>query len=102
MIITDFLLPALLGKEIESVDTFTDCMSGVVGNHMAKSALELAFWDLVSQSSGKPVYRLLGGSRTEINAGVSVGLFDTVEETLDEISTMIVDLFLPGEVPQPA
>ncbi len=83
-IILDFLLPNILGKDVETVEDFVECMNGVVGNHMAKSALELAFWDLLSQQKNTPVYKLLGGERSEVDAGVSVGLFDSIEATLDE------------------
>jgi len=83
-VITDFLLPNLLGKDIGTIEEFVAHMSHVVGNHMAKSALELAFWDILSRSKDKPVYNLLGGTRTKVDAGVSVGMFDTAEATLDE------------------
>ncbi len=36
-IIIDFLLPNLLGKDIDTIDDFIENMSGVVGNNMAKS-----------------------------------------------------------------
>ena len=78
-IITDFLLPNLLGKDIGTIGEFVGNMSHVVGNHMAKSALELAFWDILSRSRGVPVYKLLGGTRTKVDAGVSVGMFDSAE-----------------------
>jgi len=84
LIITDFLLPNLLGKDIRDVEEFVGAMSHVVGNNMAKSALELAFWDLLSRAEEKPLYLLLGGTKTTVEAGVSIGMFDTPEETLEE------------------
>lgn len=85
-IIIDFLLPNLLGKNIDTIEDFVENMSGVVGNNMAKSSLELAFWDILSRRDRQPISRLLGGTATEVDAGVSVGMFDTLEETLDEVN----------------
>lgn len=84
LIITDFLLPKLLGKNFDTIEDFVDSMNHVVGNNMAKSALELAFWDLLSRAKKTPVYRLLGGVRTRVDAGVSVGMLPSFEATLDE------------------
>jgi len=83
-IIKDFILPALLGKEFNSVDEFSAAMNHVVGNHMAKSAVELAFWDIMSRKKGVSISSLLGGTKTRVEAGVSVGMFDTFEDTLHE------------------
>ncbi len=84
-IITDFLAPNVLGRDFDSVEAFVTALNrGVVGNRMAKSALELAFWDLLSRACGTPISTMLGGEKTEVDAGVSVGLFDTFGETLDE------------------
>ena len=85
IIITDYLLPILLGKDIDTVEDFVSRMSKVVGSHMAKSALELAFWDLISRAKGEPIAIMLGGTAERVDAGVSVGMFDTFEETLDEV-----------------
>jgi len=85
-IITEFLLPGLIGKKIDTVEDFVEKMSWVVGNHMAKSALELAFWDLLSRQKSESISSLIGGTENKVNAGVSVGMFDTLEETLDEVN----------------
>ena len=42
-------------------------------NHMAMAAVELAYWDLLGQITGEPVYNLLGGKvRDEIECYVTV------------------------------
>ncbi|MCK5093211.1 MAG: o-succinylbenzoate synthase [Spirochaetes bacterium] len=84
--IKDFLLPLILKREFYSVDDLVKGMSGVVGNHMAKSSLELAFWDILSREQGKPICEMIGGNKKTVDAGVSVGIFKTLEETLKEIN----------------
>ncbi|MEI8238126.1 MAG: o-succinylbenzoate synthase [Actinomycetota bacterium] len=52
------------------------------GNPMAKTALELAVWDCYARQQGVPLRELLGGHRTEIPVGASLGMngiADTVE-----------------------
>ncbi len=92
-VLTDFLLPRVLRKNINSVEDLVKEMSGIVGNHMAKSALELAFWDLLSQQQEQPIYKLLGGTREKVAAGVSVGIFNSLNELLDEVDRQLAKGF---------
>ena len=44
------------------------------GNPMAKTTLELAVWDCYARQQGVPLRTLLGGDRTEIPVGASLGI----------------------------
>jgi O-succinylbenzoate synthase len=48
---------------------------------MAKGALETAIWDAEAKQKGVPLSKLIGGTRTEIASGVSIG----IKESLDEL-----------------
>ncbi len=62
-IIEQYLAPALLGQDPTQIERLTGLMSRVVaGNMFTKSALEMAFWDILGKVAGLPVYRLLGGA----------------------------------------
>jgi O-succinylbenzoate synthase len=52
------------------------------GNRMAKATLENAIWDLEAQREGIPLASLLGGVRTSIPCGVSLGIQPSIEELL--------------------
>ena len=54
---------------------------------MAKAALENALWDAEARQKKLPLRKLLGGTRTEIACGVSIGIQDSVEQLLDKIET---------------
>ena len=54
----------------------------VRGNRMAKAALENAIWDLEAQREGVPLWRLIGGVRTAIPCGVSLGIQPSIPELL--------------------
>ena len=49
----------------------------------ALGLIDTALWDLAARVSGRPVWQLLGGFRTEIPAYASTSTFGTVEEFLD-------------------
>ena len=55
------------------------------GNPMAKTALELAVWDLHARQQGVPLRTLLGGTRTEIQVGASLGM-SSVQGTLESVA----------------
>lgn len=82
----EFLAPMILKREVETAaDTWT-LMKAVRGHRMAKATLETACWDLEARRIGKPLWRHLGGTRSEIPCGVSIGIQDSVEILLEKIS----------------
>ena len=66
--------------------TLVDSWKGWRGNPMAKSALELAVWDCHARQLGVPLRTLLGGERTEIPVGASLGM-NPVPETVASVGT---------------
>ena len=52
---------------------------------MAKSTLELAVWDCHARQLGVPLRTLLGGDRTEIPVGASLGM-NPVPETVARLA----------------
>jgi O-succinylbenzoate synthase len=73
-IMTDFLIPVILDRELESAGDLQDRMSFVRGHLMAKAGLEMALWDLLGKSQGLSLRQLFGGQRERVEVGVSVGL----------------------------
>lgn len=71
--------PPLLAANAHSL------MRPVRGHRMAKAALETACWDLEAKRAGVPLWKHLGGCRTEIACGVSIGIQDTPEILLERI-----------------
>src|SRR3984885_14734662 len=85
--ITRYLAPAVLGREFESGRDCAAAFSRVRGHRMAKAALENALWDAEAKQKKLPLWKLLGGTRTEIASGVSIGIQDSVEQLLEKIQT---------------
>ena len=78
-IITDFLIPMMLGKEMVSADDFCELASGIRGHRMAKAGLEMALWDLFGKAQGSSLRTLLNGNKSKVDVGVSVGIQDSPE-----------------------
>jgi len=85
--LTKYLIPVLLGKQIESGRECPVLLKRVTGHRMAKAALENALWDAEAIQKKQPLWKLLGGTRTEIACGVSIGIQDSVEQLLEKIET---------------
>src|SRR5437660_4813092 len=82
---TRYLAPAVLGRSLDSARDCASLLSRVRGHRMAKAALETALWDAEAKQKSVSLWKLLGGTRTEISCGVSIGIQDSVAQLLDKI-----------------
>jgi len=85
-ILRDFLAPLVLGREWSTIDELVGFYGLVKGNHFARAGLEMACWDALARAHGQPLRALLGGTRSEVLSGVSLGIEDRIEPLLDEIA----------------
>ena len=85
--LTKYLIPALVGRQIESSRECPALLKRVTGHRMAKAGLENALWDAEAIQKKQPLWKLLGGTRSEIACGVSIGIQDSVEQLLGKIET---------------
>jgi len=81
------LIPLLLEADIENPGSCVDLFKQVRGHRMAKAALENAVWDLQAQVKRIPLAELLGGTRSVIPSGVSIGIQPTRDHLMDKIAT---------------
>jgi o-succinylbenzoate synthase len=75
-ILRDWLIPALrdrLHGQISSYDDLRSVLNTVKGNYFAKTGIEAAYWNLVSQQTGTPLKEILGGTTDEVLSGFSIG-----------------------------
>lgn len=85
LIAEKFLAPHLVGQSFESPEELARSMNILVKGHpFAKQGIECAFWDAWSKQQGRSVQQLLGGTRTEVEVGDSIGI-KSVAETILEV-----------------
>jgi O-succinylbenzoate synthase len=80
-----FLTPVLLGKNFATARELPPLLAPVKGHRMAKAAIENALWAAEAEEKGVPLWKLLGGTKRQIECGVSIGIQDSVEQLLDKI-----------------
>lgn len=85
----DFLIPLLFKNTVEHPDQVSQLFSHIRRNNMAKAALEGAMWDLFAKQQELPLSRALGGQRTAIEVGISLGIQDSVEKLLDLVAKYV-------------
>ncbi len=78
-IMKDFLIPLLLHKELSHPDEVSILFSSIRKNNMAKAAIEGAVWDLYAKRNKITLSEALGGTKKQIEVGVSIGLQESPE-----------------------
>jgi O-succinylbenzoate synthase len=79
-ILTGLVLPRLSGITMGTATDITPVFDGIRGHPMAKAAVEMAAWDLEAKGRGDSLASLVGGERTSVLVGVSIGLQPTDDE----------------------
>jgi len=85
-IISDFVAPILGKAQISNAADVSAALDAIRGNRMAVGAVETAIWDLEAKLADRPLWLHLGGTRSEINSGVSIGLQKTPEILLEKVT----------------
>lgn len=86
-----FLIPMLFSKQPNVPEDVSELFSPIRRNNMAKSALEGAIWDLYAKQQGISLSAALGGTKTEIDVGVSIGIEPNVEDVLSKVEQFVAD-----------
>ena len=84
-ILTDFVLPDLVGRELAGASDILRPVSWIRGHPMALAAVEMGAWALEAVEKGVSLKALLGGERDAVPVGVSVGLQGTDEDLLRQV-----------------
>lgn len=80
--------PAILGLDVLDREMAHSRLARTIGNPCAKSAIDVALWDLAGKALGKPVTRLLGGYTDSMRVCHMVG-FDTPERMVDVVAECV-------------
>ena len=73
--IRDHIAPAILGRGLDEFEDLTAAVQkALVHNTSAKAAVDMALWDLLGQKYSAPVYRMLGGARSNIVTDITISV----------------------------
>lgn len=93
-ILSDFLIPAVAGRDLNEPEELQDRFKFVRGHPLAKAALDQAAWDITAQRDGLSFAQKLAqpypeGPRQRVKVGVSIGIQSTIEKTLEVIQSYL-------------
>jgi len=81
-ILRDFIAPLILGQDVQDAADFQRRVQGIRGHPLAKAGVEMAIWDLIGKRQGRSLRELLGGVRSRVEVGVSVGIQESPQALL--------------------
>jgi O-succinylbenzoate synthase len=84
-IISDFIVPRLIGADLNKAADAAILLSAIRGHQMAKAGVENALWDAESQLKRVPLSKLLGGTLNEIACGVSLGIRENPQSLVRKV-----------------
>jgi O-succinylbenzoate synthase len=90
-VLRDFLIPEVLGQNVDSPADMVARFKRVRGHPMARAALENAVWDALAQAQSASLAAMLGGGRGRVPVGVSVGIEPSLDELLDRVAGHVAE-----------
>jgi len=91
LVIRDHFWPILTGVGDVAAADVDHLLDHLHGHPMAKAALEMAVLDAELRASGSNFHTLLGSERDRVPSGVSVGIFPTIDELLEQVQGYLDD-----------
>ena len=83
---TKYIAPLLHAARVRCAAQVRHVLAPIRENRMAKAGVEAAIWDLEARLAEQPLWRHIGGTRTEIACGVSIGLQESTDALLDTVA----------------
>ncbi len=82
------ICPGLIGQDPTQIDSINERMNQwMMGGQYAKSALDIACWDLTGKAYNKPVYHLIGGrmqEKAKCYPEIEMGPVDVVPRRIEQ------------------
>lgn len=85
LMLEQFLIPLVVQTEVNHPDELYERFQMYKRNNIAKAALEGAIWDLYAKTEGVSLATALGGEKSKVDVGISLGIQDNVQDLLQSI-----------------
>lgn len=86
----EYIKPFILGLEIEDFNNILNNIhTRILKNTTAKSALEIALYDLKAKLAKQPLYKMLGGTQTKFRTDITISMGEIdkmVSESLNAVN----------------
>jgi O-succinylbenzoate synthase len=84
-----YLVPAIVGSSWTHPSETARLWNRVRGNYFARAGFDMAAWSLWAAAQGHSLSAALGGERTEVSAGVSLGIEPSIGSLLDQVAVQV-------------
>ena len=85
-------IPRVLGQQFSAPgDVHAALERDFRGHLMAKAAIEMGMWGVEAERTGLPLSRLIGGTREEIDVGISLGIQATPEALVEKARAALAE-----------
>ncbi len=91
LVITDHFWPVISAASDLAAADVAHLLGRFSGHPMAKAALESAVLDAELRATGVNLHAYFGGDRDRVPSGVSVGIFDSLDELLAQVQGYVDD-----------
>ena len=90
--LTNWIAPRVLGRKFDAPgDVFAVLEEDFRGHLMAKAAVEMGMWGLEATRVGVPLARLVGGTRTMIPVGISLGIQASPAHLVEKVRAALAE-----------
>ncbi len=85
----EYIKPHIIGLEIEDLDTILHLVHTLIlKNTTAKSALEIALYDLKAKYLKLPLYKMLGGTQRKFRTDITISMQETDKMIADALNAV--------------
>ncbi len=88
-VLRQFILPTILNREFSTIEEFAAAYAGIVGNPIAKTGVECAFWHLLAQHENRSLKSLVHGTQDTIDVGETIDLRSSVDEVVSDAEHLL-------------
>jgi len=92
LMIREHAAPRVLGRDLEHPsDAWPLLERDFRGHNMAKAAVEMGVWELHARRQGIALSRLIGGKRSSIETGISIGIQSSPGALIEEVAARLAE-----------
>jgi O-succinylbenzoate synthase len=84
-ILSEFFVPSILESGVSTPEALKNALAPFRGHPLARAGLEMALWDLNGKRSGQSFSEQIGGSKSSVPVGVSIGIQENPHRMLEQI-----------------
>ncbi|MGD2058440.1 MAG: o-succinylbenzoate synthase [Anaerolineales bacterium] len=88
-VLSEYFVPAVFAENVRTPADLHAALGKYRGHPLARAGLEMALWDLEGKKHSKSLFELIGGVRSRIPVGVSIGIQESAQDLLAHVDAYL-------------